>query len=209
MAGLAPPRACYSTTCSGAETPVDYAHTPAGLGSPRGNPKPVVRTLSYLDLATPAPKASADASVEGGSQLPGSTGSSVLTLARTWAHDLSCKKKATTEDAAESGVSSSASSPPPACTPAKVSVVVQLELMSDKPLVLRPLSAVPEGRAEEPSTLGRATAFKRRTSVQHHVDTRHSSSTAAGRLSQTTVPAGSSAPADRGSMSAEKEKPAE
>ncbi|XP_077490949.1 uncharacterized protein LOC144101690 [Amblyomma americanum] len=218
VAGLPPPRACYSTSCSGAETPVDYARTPTGLGSPRHDPKPVTRTLSYLDLAMPgaAPQDPADAaaSVGGSPALPASRGSSVLTLARTWAHDLSSKKKAA--DAAESGVSpsTSAPSPPPPCTPAKVSVVVQLELMSDKPLVLRPLSTGADNPAArpEPSTSEQAAAFKsssplRRSDLQQPcVDTHSTASTAVGCLSQTTAPAGSSVPADRGSTPTEEEK---
>lgn len=142
-AGKLTPRACYSACVSGVCTPVDYACSPAGVRTPGREPQPVKSTLSYMDLAAPT-RAAESTALPGGADLPGSPGGSVSALvARTWAHDMSAdarRNRTARTDAAVTSGNAPSGLPAANCTPAKVAIVVKLELMSDQPLTLRPVS---------------------------------------------------------------------
>ncbi|XP_054923778.1 uncharacterized protein [Dermacentor andersoni] len=141
------PRACYSASASGACSPIEYESPPPGVRTPGREPHAIKSTLSYLDLAGPRR--------DGRSELPESTSSTVTKLARTWAHDLSADARRNRTlagvSAASSGSATSGSSAA-CCTPAKVAIVVQLELLTDRPLRLHPVSMRRFDRRREPGS---------------------------------------------------------
>ncbi|XP_075559282.1 uncharacterized protein LOC142590739 [Dermacentor variabilis] len=168
-------RACYSASASGACSPNEYESSPLGVRTPGREPHAIKSTLSYLDLAEPWRDVFRGTSVQftltghiayapsssGRSELPESTSSSVAKLARTWAHDLSADARRNTTlaevGAATSGSATSGSSAA-YCTPAKVAIVVQLELLTDRPLRLRSLTGAGH---QGPDALLEAAAFER------------------------------------------------
>ncbi|XP_049523438.1 uncharacterized protein LOC125945552 [Dermacentor silvarum] len=207
------PRASYSTSASGACSPIDYASSPVGVCTPGRKPQVVKSTLSYLDLAVPRSAGEASPSM-GGSELPGSTSSSITRLARTWAHDLSADARRNRKLA---GVGASASGSSAAyCAPAKVAIVIQLELLTDRPLRLSSLtSAEHQGPALlEPAAFERAAARKqnraapqRQSQLRFTGTTRTVTSEAVGYRHRSSASSGSSSSVGSSGSTDPKEPP--
>lgn len=156
---LAELRRCHSTSTSGVVSPaVDYTRTPSGLGPCMHEPDVARKTLSFLDLALPHGHPT-----KSGSR--GSTNSSTIALARTWAHDQSSiilnSRRLSSHDTSQHCA--------PCAPPAKVSIVVQVVPHTDTPLT--PLTGAPDLPCpwDDSTAFERAAAHKStRSSMAHH-----------------------------------------
>lgn len=206
---LLAPRPCYSANVSGTCTPIDYASSPSGLQSTGRELQPIKSTLSYLDLAA-SRRTGENAAPPGVPELPESPSSSVTALvARTWAHDMSAdaRRNRTPSPGTDSATSGNTPSglPTAYCTPAKVAIVVKLELMTDQPITLRPLASTEHTGSGllETSAFERAAARKQnrvsKKSQRFAGAISNVASEAVGYQSQSPAPSSSSSSADSSS----------